>query len=194
MAGLELELRVASAVSCRYNHRMSITYLVSPLDPQMLEWALKCSVPAHGMTGNGRAATLDELKEVAASIRAHSFSVRQEADKFSIEISSEKTVTFPIVGSFANTVAPGVAVAPAWSTLINGAHESSGAIRWMSFHGDMVLLVMVVRTLTRTCGPQVMYADCDGVPWIISSADAVPIGPEPWLGTLPEAEHDADSA
>lgn len=170
---------------------MSITYLINALDRQMLEWAMRCSVPAHHVSGNGRAATLAELKDVAASIHAHSFTVWEKGDDFQIEISSDKTIAFPSVGRFANTVAPGVAVAPASSGLITGAQQSTGAIKWMSFHGDIMLLVTVVRMLTRTCGPQVLYADCDGIPWIISSSDSIPMGPEPWHGMLPESKHEA---
>lgn len=171
---------------------MSVDYLVAPLDSQMLEWALQCSIPAHGMVASGRAATLDELKEVAGSIHAHSFSIWQNGDEFQIEISSAKTMTFPCDGVYANTVAPGLAIAPASSTLICGAIHSTGIIKWMSFHGNVSLLVVVVRKLTRTCGPQVLFADCDGIPWIICSADAVPNGPGPWQGELPEAEQNAE--
>jgi hypothetical protein len=57
----------------------------------------------------------------------------------------------------------------------------------MSLRGSGELLVAIVRQLTRSCGPQTFFADNDGIPWLIQSADAIPIGPEPWYGALPDS-------
>jgi hypothetical protein len=56
----------------------------------------------------------------------------------------------------------------------------------MSLRGSGEPLVAIVRQLARTCGPQTFFADNDGIPLLIPSADATPIGPEPWYGTLPD--------
>jgi hypothetical protein len=157
---------------------MGINYLVAPFDSQMAEWAAKCNVPIREKISNGRRATILELKQAAVGIPGHKCQISDDQNEFQIRLESEQTKTFPCEGIFKNTIAPGVAIAPATYTVINGATRPNGEVEWMSFHGDMELIVAVVRELTTHCGPQVYFADCDGIPWIIASPDAAPIGPQ----------------
>lgn len=165
---------------------MGVNQLVMPLDPPMLDWADKCGVPVQGVIANGRLPALDELIEAVSTIPGHSFKMGRRGDSFDIKVESEQTITFPCEGVFRNTIAPGLAVGPATYTDIHGSARSTGVIEWMSFHGHMELLVAIVRRLTSSCGPQVFLADCDGIPWLVLSADAVPIAPEPWHLNLPD--------
>jgi len=152
----------------------------------MLDWAEKCGVPVQGVIANGRRSTIDELTEAVATIPGHSFRRGRHGDSFDIVVESEQTITFPCEGVFRNTIAPGLAVAPASSTAIDGSAGPTGVIEWMSFHGHVELMVAIVRKLTTRRGPQVFFADCDGIPWLVLSGDAVPIGPEPWDLNLPD--------
>lgn len=154
---------------------MGVSYLVAPLDSQMLEWAEKCSVPVKGLVANGKPATVIALKEAAAAIPDHTCQVWCDRDNFQINIESTQPVTYPCDGVFKNTIAPGMALAPA--THINGATRPTGEIDWLSFRGDLDLLVAIVRKLTMTCGPQVYFAAEDGIPWLIISSESLPIGP-----------------
>lgn len=144
----------------------------------MLEWAEKCSVPVSGIVTNGRRATIQELKDVTAAIPGHTCRVWYDQNKIQINIESMRTVTFPCEGDFKNSIAPGLGVGPATFMQINGAARPTGEIESMRFHGDYELLVTIVQKLTKPRGPQVYFADCDGIPWLVVSSDAEPIGPE----------------
>jgi hypothetical protein len=167
---------------------MGVNYLVSPLDPPMLDWARQCGVPTDGVTATGRAATFDELLEITKEISGHSCTPNCQPDGFDIKVESEKLVVFQVSvpWRFSNTVAPGWAKGPATQTQIMGGFDSTREIKWMSFRGDLGLLVAIVRKLTITCGPQTLFADFEGIPWLVLSADAVPLGPEPWRYELPD--------
>jgi len=166
---------------------MGVIYIVTPLDSPTLAWARECSVPVDGIIASGRAPTLDELR-LAAAVRGHTCQITRLGEKFDIVVESEKTITFPCDGNYRNTIAPGQAVAPASSIANTGEASADGEIRRIGVRGDVDLLVAIVRRLTRTCGPQVIVADCEGYPWLITSPDSVPLGPEPWQGPLPEAQ------
>ena len=165
---------------------MSLSCHVLPLDAQTFDWAQKCHVPVRGLVASGRPATLNELMDVVSSVPGHLFTMGRHGDNFSIDVESEKQVTFECDQPCRNSVGPGLAVGPATYTSIHGGVLPTGTIEWMSFQGHMELLVWVVRRLTKTCGPQTFFAACDCIPWVVASSDAVPIGSEPWRCPLPD--------
>jgi hypothetical protein len=148
---------------------MSVHYFLAPLDSQMLAWAERCSIPVAGMVADGRPATLGELAAIVKGLPECRCRLHFEETRFEIDVESIETKAFPCEGEFANTVAPGVAVAPAASTQITGVANADGVIEWMSFRGDFDLLLAVARELTATCGPQVYFADWEGVPRLVTA-------------------------
>jgi len=157
---------------------MGINYMVMQLNPEMLSWALECDVPVSDVAPDGRAANLDELIACVSELPGHGHSSTTREQEFFIDVESEEKMLFPVQSGCKNLVAPGVAeYSESWVS-IEGALQPDGSIGRMWYHGDLDLVVLIAQGLTRTCGPQLYYSDCEGIPWIISSPEAAPIGPD----------------
>ena len=156
---------------------MSVDYVVVPFDAPTREWARECGVPVDGIAAGGRAASLDDLRDAAQGLPGHTFRMPQREARFEIAVESERFETFPCDGDYRNTIAPGLAIAPAASLHMTGGIQVDGRIESMGFHGDYGLLVAIVQRLTRRCGPQVIVADNEGLPWVVASPEAPPLGP-----------------
>lgn len=159
---------------------MGVYQIVAPINEGILSWARECGVSVDGVKGNGRAATLDELMEVVRAIPGYTVNQSRREGDFGILVESEKKVTFPYKFPCKNSVAPGLAEAPATHTHIEGRFDPMGTITLLSFHGHVKLLVNIVNGLTRTCGPQAFFNNFDGIPWLVLLPGATPIGREPW--------------
>jgi len=156
---------------------MSVDYVVVPFDARAREWARECGVPVEGIEAGGRTASLDELRDAAQGLPGHTFRMSRHEARFEIAVESERFETFPCDGVYRNTIAPGLAIGPAASMLMTGGIQSDGRIESMGFHGDYELLVAIVQRLTQCCGPQVIVADNEGLPWVVASPEAPPLGP-----------------
>ncbi len=192
LARRECELRCDHLPLCNFppssrGHAMSVSYIIIPLDSQTLEWAMDSGVPAQGLLADGRQPTFEELWDVCGAIPKCSVRLDQRKESYDICIESQEKVTFSYAGdiSFQNTISLGIAVSPARSGSISRVMHSNGQSQFLSYHGDIDLLIAIIRKLTVTCGTQVFIVDCEGLPWIINSPTASPIGPEPWAGSFP---------
>ena len=169
---------------------MSVFYVIIPLDEQTLEWAMDCGVPVQGLSSDGRLPTLEELTDVCGTRSKHSVRLDQREGTYDICVESVENVAFSYAGEFTfkNTIAPGIAECPATSGTFSGGILLDGTIKSLGYHGDIDLLITIIRKLTVTCGTQVFVVDCEGLPWIINSPTAVPIGSKPWAGPFPAVE------
>lgn len=164
---------------------MSVHQIVRFLDQPMADWALKCGVPLAGDEPSGREPTLEELRAAVATLAEHTVAEAVGGTDFQLRVASHETRRFPCEGQWANSVAPGVAEGPASELSLDGTVSPDGVVTLLYCHGDSAPLVAVVRALVAACGPQVIFNDCDAIPWVVLTPTAVPLGPEPWWGDLP---------
>ncbi|MBI5834112.1 MAG: hypothetical protein HZB16_17595 [Armatimonadetes bacterium] len=153
-------------------------------------------MPLTGDEPAGRKPTLAELLAAVASLAEHDTTLAEGHDDapvaslpphwFQIHARSRAMRRFACEGQWRNTVAPGIAEEPASWLVIDGRVDADGSVALMSCQGHSAPLLAVVRALVAACGPQVMFADCAGIPWLVLTSDSVPIGPEPWWGDLPD--------
>lgn len=155
---------------------MGVNYLLCPVDEEMLAYGRDSGVvglpPA---VSTGRFPTVDEMLAVLEATPGHRVSHLHRSQTINVTIESLARIPFEPGPPFRQTTTP------ASYLHINGDLSGTSKRKWLSFHGDLDVMILVIQRLTALCGPLVFFADCDGVPWFVLSKQSPPIGREPWI-------------
>jgi hypothetical protein len=153
---------------------MGISYLLAPVNDELLAWGHKCNVPVPLDTPHGRVPTHDELIATMRSIADHQVTRNHHDIDFDVTIESFDRIEIETRKPFRNTTAP-ASYLHARGNISDGANPP-----WISFHGDIGLILAVTQRLVSRCGPLAFFANCDGKPWFVLSETVGPIGPDKW--------------
>ncbi len=73
---------------------MSISYILTPVTPQLLEWGRECGVPISLETPTGRSVSRADLTQILESLAGFTGDVRGSAEDFTATVASEEMVNW----------------------------------------------------------------------------------------------------
>ena len=157
---------------------MSISYVICPVNEEMLTYGQDFGVSIASDTAHGRFPVVDELISIMESIPGHRLTHVFQERNFALTIESEELVEIQPNGPFRQHSVPMTYLH------LHGALSPDSHPRWMAMRGDMNVMLAFLRRLAETCGPQVFFYEGDGIPWFIVSGSDAPLGrescPESW--------------
>lgn len=161
---------------------MSISYILTPVTPQLLEWGRECGVPISLETPAGRTVTRGDLAQVLESLAGFTGDVRGTEEDFTASIASEEMVNWEYESDdpLLNQAFSGPHTSPRESADIYRLHPPDQSPS-LSFQGHLTLIVRIASELAKLCGPQAAFATSDGIPAFFLPDQQTPVWNEPWL-------------
>lgn len=161
---------------------MSVSYILTPVTPQLLEWGRECGVPISLETPDGRTVSRADLEEVLQSLDGFTGDVRGTAEDFTASIASEKMVNWEYKSDdpLLNQAFGGPHTSPKESADIYRLHPPDQSPS-LSFQGHITLIVRIASKLAKPCGPQAAFATSDGIPAFFLPHQQTPVWKEPWI-------------
>jgi hypothetical protein len=160
---------------------MSVSYILTPVTPQLLEWGRECGVPISLETPAGHTVSRTDLEKVLQSLDGFTSDIRGSEEDFTATVASEEMVNWEYESDdpVMNQAFGGSHTSPQESVDINRLHPPDQGPS-LSFQGHVTLIVRIARQLAQPCGPQAAFATCDGIPAFFLPDQETPVWKEPW--------------
>ena len=161
---------------------MGIDYIVAPVTRELLSWGHKCGVPVPHDTPLGRYPTMAEMARVLDSLDGYSYELEDVDGSYHGTVQSLETIDFLFRHPDPDMDAAlgGIRTAPKEYANLSTLKDNRGT-RFLSFHGNLDLIVRVAMLLTADCGPLVAFANIDGIPAFMLPGESQPIWKEAWF-------------
>ncbi|WP_417385200.1 hypothetical protein [Gimesia sp.] len=159
---------------------MSVSYILTPVTPQLLEWGRECGVPISQETPAGRTVSRADLKKVLQSLDSFNSDLSGSEDKFRAQIDSVETFDWKYESDdpLLDQAFGGTHTSPKESISIECLTDKDQN-QFLSLHGDITLIVRMAKALASQSGPQAAFATCDGIPAFFFPDQETPIWKEP---------------
>ncbi|QDT30215.1 hypothetical protein Enr10x_55750 [Gimesia panareensis] len=152
---------------------MSVSYILTPVTPQLLEWGRECGVPISRETPAGHTVSRTDLEKVLQSLDGFTGVVRGSEEDFTATVASEEMVNWEYESDdpLLNQAFGGPHTSPKESADIYRLHPPDQSPS-LSFQGHVTLIVWLASKLASTCGPQAAFFLPD---------QETPVWKEPWV-------------